>query len=105
MQPPRTSVFLARDSYRRRRLADALRLLPVVGLLLFLTPLIGTGHGRTTAAGGLFIFAVWFGLIVAAFVLVRLQARSAVSTADPPGPASRAPGHEHSPASAPPDGP
>ena len=78
MLPPREPMFLARDTYRRRRLIDALRLLPVIGLLLFLAPLVGgAGYVRSTAFSGMFVFAAWLGLILAAFVLVRLLAQSA----------------------------
>lgn len=77
MLTPRDPIFLARDTYRRRRLVDAIRLLPVIGLLLFLSPLVGgAGYLRATALSGLFVFAVWFGLILAAFVLARLLARA-----------------------------
>ena len=77
MLPPRAPVFLARDTYRRRRLIDALRLLPVIGLLLFLSPLVGGArYLRSTAESGVFIFAVWFGLIVVAWGLGRLLARA-----------------------------
>lgn len=76
MPPPRAPVFLARETYRRRRLIDALRVLPVIGLLLFLAPLVGgAGYLRSTAQSGVFLFAVWFGLIVAAWALGALLAR------------------------------
>nr|WP_275116143.1 hypothetical protein [Aliiroseovarius subalbicans] len=69
-------MFLARQNYRRRRLADAARLLPVLGGLLFLLPILGTSTGAiTTAGGGLFVFSVWVALIVvAAFLARRLTA-------------------------------
>ena len=77
MSPPREPIFLARETYRRRRLIDAVRLLPVVGLLLFLAPLIGgSDAARSTAVAGFFIFVVWFALIAATAVLVRLLARA-----------------------------
>ncbi len=83
MLPPREPMFLARDTYRRRRLVDALRLLPVIGLLLFLAPLVGgAGYVRSTALSGIFVFVAWFGLILATYVLVRLLAR-APGGADP----------------------
>ncbi|MCB1347701.1 MAG: hypothetical protein KDK11_03300 [Maritimibacter sp.] len=77
MQPPRAPVFLARETYRRRRLIDALRLLPVIGVVMFLSPLVGgAGYVRATAVSGVFIFAGWFLLIVATWGLGRLLARS-----------------------------
>lgn len=72
MAPPREPIFLGRETYRRRRLIDAVRLLPVAGALFFIGPILGSGAGsRSTALGGLYIFAVWFGLIVLAAVLGR----------------------------------
>ena len=91
MLAPREPIFVARETYRRRRLIDALRLLPVVGLSLFLSPLVGgAGYLRSTAQSGVFLFAVWFGLIVAAFALVRLLAR-VPGTGDPSDPANAPP--------------
>ena len=61
-------LFLARRSYRRRRLMDAARMLPVLGAVLILLP--GLWNPAETPApdtgrGGLYLFAVWLGLIVA----------------------------------------
>jgi hypothetical protein len=67
-------VFLARKGYRARRLTDAARLLPVAGLILIFLPILwqpaATPEGDT-AAGWVYLFAVWAGLIVAAFLLSR----------------------------------
>ena len=67
----RTPVFLARARYRQRRLRDALRLLPIVGGVLWLVPLLwprgAEGPGNATAL--LYVFAVWVILIVAGAVL------------------------------------
>jgi hypothetical protein len=72
----RETVFLARNTYRRRRLIDAMRLVPVVGLLFFLLPILGSGSDtRTTSSGGIYVFSIWLGLIVAAAVLTRLLSR------------------------------
>ncbi|MBN2739860.1 MAG: hypothetical protein JXR35_03060 [Rhodobacteraceae bacterium] len=67
-------LFLARRSYRRRRLMDAARLLPVLGMVLFALP--GLWHPANTVTpdtgrGGLYLFAVWIGLIFAAFLIAR----------------------------------
>jgi hypothetical protein len=70
-------LFLARNSYRRRRLTDAARMLPLVGMVLFFIPILwqpATTPGDETAEGGVYLFAVWLGLIVAAFVLARALA-------------------------------
>lgn len=81
-------VFLERRSYRRRRLTDAARLLPVVGLLLFLVPLLlapdKTDTART-AGTSIYVFAVWFGLIVCAFVLSRVLSRGTDAAKDRDG--------------------
>ncbi|MFN4172114.1 MAG: hypothetical protein ACK4GW_10210 [Pseudorhodobacter sp.] len=65
-------VFLARSSYRRRRLRDAARLLPVVGAFLVWLPMLwddGTTGARNTATDVIYLFAVWSVLILAAVVL------------------------------------
>lgn len=58
-------IFLARALYRRRRLRDAARLLPVVGLFLLLLPLLWTPDARVSLNSGdvLFFFGVWLLLI------------------------------------------
>ena len=55
-------VYLERQSYRRRRLTDAAKLLPVVGLVLMFLPMLWSGEGKT-AGGLIYIFAVWAILI------------------------------------------
>jgi len=75
MAERRTPVFLARRSYRRRRLIDMARLLPVVGAVLFLVPLLwesgATGATRALAQRAVYLFAVWFALVAAAAALSR----------------------------------
>jgi len=87
--PPREPLFLARQNYRRRRLADAARLVPVLGALLFMIPILATsGGGASTARGGMYVFLVWLALIgVAGFLSRRLVERS--------GAASPAPGDDN----------
>ncbi len=75
MTRPRQPRFLARQNYRRRRLIDAARLLPVVGLVLILVPILWQpAHTPEpdTARGGIYLFAVWVVLIVAALLLARV---------------------------------
>lgn len=82
-QPP--PVFLARRSYRRRRLGDAARIVPVLGAALFLLP--ATGAVPEGQGAFVYLFAVWAGLIALAAVLSRLLVRrteGAVDPADPP---------------------
>ena len=104
MAPRREPIFLGRETYRRRRVIDALRLLPLAGLLLFLGPLLGSGAGPpSTAMGGIYVFSAWLVLILLAALLVRwlagapggvatdpLEADPAAldEAAEPPGPES-----------------
>jgi hypothetical protein len=64
-KPP---VFLARALYRRRRLRDAARLLPVLGLLLLLLPLLWTPSARVSLSSGdvIYFFGIWLLMIAAA---------------------------------------
>ncbi len=76
---PNAPLFLERQSYRRRRLTDAARLLPLLGAALFLVPLLwdGAADVETTENGPrvatsqaiMFIFGAWALLIaVSAFL-------------------------------------
>lgn len=77
MAARREPIFLGRETYRRRRLIDAMRLLPVVGGLFFLSPLLGSDtETRSTAMAGIFLFSAWFGLILLSAILVRVLARA-----------------------------
>lgn len=76
----RTPLFLARSGYRSRRLSDAARALPVLGLFLLLVPVlwsddpaVGAGAGSLTADVGIYLFIIWALLIaVAALLAPRL---------------------------------
>lgn len=74
---PRSPLFLQRQSYRRRRLMDAARFLPVLGLVLWAVPLLwssGDEDGVASSGALTYIFGIWMGLILAAFVLsLRLR--------------------------------
>lgn len=65
---PKRPLFLARAPYRRRRLRDAARLLPVLGVFLFLLPLLWTAEGRVSLNAGdvVYFFSVWLVLIALA---------------------------------------
>lgn len=54
-------LFLARAPYRQRRLRDAARLLPILGFLLLLLPLLWTDGSRRTlmSAEVLYYLGVW----------------------------------------------
>lgn len=68
-------VFLARSSYRQRRLRDAARVLPLVGVVAFLIPLLwlrrAGAEPAATSSVLLYLFGCWLLLIVATFVLSR----------------------------------
>ncbi|MEL6564455.1 MAG: hypothetical protein AAF822_13735 [Pseudomonadota bacterium] len=72
------SVFLERRSYRRRRMMDAVRLLPVLGAMLLMLPLFwpsGAGPADEAIAMStavIYVFVVWLILICAAFGLWRV---------------------------------
>lgn len=76
-------LFVERQTYRRRRLVDAARALPVLGLLLWLVPLLwAVPETSTSASSGLiYIFAVWLGLPIIAGILIHAMSRRA----QPPG--------------------
>jgi hypothetical protein len=78
-------LYLARANYRSRRLADAARLLPVLGAFLMLLPVLwqpgpAAAGAHDTGPDGLYLFGVWAGLILAAVLMARHlvpQARAA----------------------------
>ncbi|TNC73873.1 hypothetical protein [Rubellimicrobium roseum] len=88
MARPRRPLFLRPASYRQRRLRDAARLLPVLGIALFLVPLLWTpsdeSGGVSNSGALLFVFGVWTGLIVAAHVLSRILRLDAGEDRDEP---------------------
>lgn len=70
MRRPRRPLFLARAPYRRRRLRDAARLLPVVGMLLLLLPLLWAPEAKVSlrSTDVVYFFLVWGVLIAVAAV-------------------------------------
>lgn len=88
MPDQRTPLYLARASYRQRRLIDAQRLLPVLLFVLFLVPLLwggeGTGHPIGQGAKSLvFVFVIWAIAIVATLWFSRALRRG--DSNDPDG--------------------
>ena len=83
MSPERVSVFLARRSYRRRRMADAARLLPLAGGILFCVPLLWkvAEDGARTVGVMIYVFALWV-LLVAVSALVSRHLRHDEDTRD-----------------------
>lgn len=76
MLRPRAPLFLARAVYRRRRLRDAARMLPLLGLFLLLIPLLwSTPDGKGAGATVVYVFWVWAMLIGLAAYLAPGLAR------------------------------
>ena len=73
MSAPNSPLFLERSAYRRRRLADAARMLPLAGALLWAIPLLWGGQARSTT-GLILVFGVWAALIALAALLSHLLA-------------------------------
>lgn len=80
MARPPQPVFLERRSYRRRRLIDAVRIVVVLGLVLWMMPVMWPNDAASGATpiplsqALFYVFGVWAGLIVLCAVLaVRLR--------------------------------
>ena len=74
-------VFLERRTYRKNRLQDAARLLPVLGMILFFGPvfIIEDTNGEAGAGMGawlVYCFVVWVGLIAVTALVNRVLAAS-----------------------------
>lgn len=78
MADRRAPLYLARASYRRRRLIDALRLVPFLLFALWLLPLLWGGDGTAQPVGAgtrafLHVFLVWLmGVALTAWLARRL---------------------------------
>ena len=74
MSEKRGPLFLARGSYRQRRLADAARVLPILGGVLLMLPLLWPRSGADvppTSSAMYYVFGCWSLLVVASLVLAR----------------------------------
>lgn len=91
---PAGPLFLARASYRRRRLIDAARLLPFAGAFLFLLPVLWGPTGsqptaaRDTASDGLYLMIAWAALVLGAALLAPGLSADAPPDDPDPGPGS-----------------
>lgn len=56
-------LFLERSSYRRRRLGDVARILPVFALISILLPVWWMPEAVSLAGGALWLFGLWAALI------------------------------------------
>ena len=69
---PRGPLFLERETYRRRRVMDAGRILPVAGFVAILLPVLwARGDGSGIAREAVYLFVVWAVLVLAAALLSR----------------------------------
>lgn len=75
------ALFLERRSYRRRRLVDAVRFVPILGVVLFVMPVLWAGEGKTSA-GLIYLFTAWAVLILAMAVLARAITRGGPAEPD-----------------------
>lgn len=87
---PKTPIFLQRENYRQRRVRDAAKLVPFLGLVLWVLPLSWNQDpdgGHISSAGLIYIFAVWVVLIVLAAVLAsRIRADPSQDPSDEANP-------------------
>ena len=88
----RSPIFLERRGYRLRRMMDALRFLPLLGLGLWMVPLLWPAS-ETTAQVDLdpmplsmalqYIFGIWALLVLAAWGLWRHTREQATKDGEP----------------------
>ncbi|KQI69510.1 hypothetical protein AN189_03660 [Loktanella sp. 3ANDIMAR09] len=67
-------LFLARERYRQRRLRDGARMLPIIGFILWVLPMLWVrdeGDPGGLAGTVVYVFVVWMVLIGVAFVVAR----------------------------------
>lgn len=74
----RIPLFVERQTYRRRRIVDAARALPLLGLLLWWVPLLWALPTQPVSASTalIYVFAVWFGLVAGAGALIVALGRT-----------------------------
>ena len=75
MREPLSPQFLDLQSYRRKRLADAAKMIPILGIIVTMFPLpylFGITHADKNALPlALYLFTVWMVLILVAGFLSR----------------------------------
>lgn len=77
--------FVAKGTYRKRRLRDAARMLPVLGLFFVMVPLFWSGRSEPadTGVAGIYLFLVWLVLIgLTALLAPRLEEEAPGDTED-----------------------
>ena len=75
---PRMPLFVERQTYRRRRIVDAARALPLLGVLLWSVPLLWALPDEPMRASTalIYVFGIWMGLIASAAALILALGRS-----------------------------
>jgi hypothetical protein len=76
-KPGRGPLFVERQTYRRRRMMDAARFLPIVGCFLWLIPLLWSQSAEESVSASnanTYVFAIWVLLILSAlFIAIPLR--------------------------------
>ena len=71
---PTLPLFLQQSTYRQRRLRDAIKLLPLLAVVLWMVPLawpqVG-GAERLGSEGLIYLFGVWICIIAIGAILTR----------------------------------
>ncbi|ABV93149.1 conserved hypothetical protein [Dinoroseobacter shibae DFL 12 = DSM 16493] len=83
----RPPLFLQPEPYRKRRLIDAARLLPVFGTFLFVVPmlLLPRDEPGTTGEALIYLFVLWTLLIVFSALINRYIRRAERANLPAPG--------------------
>lgn len=73
----KSTLFVPRELYRRRRLVDASRALPILGLMLWFLPLLWTIPDEPMRASSVlvYLFVVWIALVVTVAALIYAHGR------------------------------
>lgn len=77
---PDRPLFLERASFRRRRLGDAARVLPVLAALAMMLPVWWLPGAFSFGTGAIALFGFWAALILAVRVLHRALIRAEAAT-------------------------
>ncbi len=77
---PDRPLFLERASFRRRRLGDAARVLPVLAAVAVLLPVWWMPETFSLAFGAVWLFGLWAALIVLVWLLHRGLLRAEAAT-------------------------
>lgn len=76
MRMSKGPLFLENTAYRRRRLGDAARILPVVALLAVMLPVWWVPGAVSFAGGTLALFILWTALVIGTALLHRALMRA-----------------------------